>query len=70
MKNKSQKNDRSQEQIFLARPTPPLVEPPPFNPKTPRDDGFAFKSQIAVPNKMTPLHKGVRMAQMQGVKML
>ena len=30
-KKKSQKNDRSQEQIFLARRTAPLVEPPPFN---------------------------------------
>ena len=35
MKNKSQKNDRSQEQIFLSQPTAPLVEPPPFNPETP-----------------------------------
>ena len=65
-KNKSQKNDRSQEQILLARPTAPLVEPPPFNPETPWDDGFAFKPQITVPNKMTPLQKGVRMAQLQG----
>ena len=66
MKNKSQKNDRSQEQIFLSRPTAPLVEPPPFNPETPWDDGFTFKPQITVPNKMTPLQKGVRMAQLQG----
>ena len=66
MKNKSQKNDRSQEQIFLSQPTAPLVEPPPFNPETPWDDGFAFKPQITVPNKMTPLQKGVRMAQLQG----
>ena len=60
-KNKSQKNDRSQEQILLARPTAPLVEPPPFNPETPWDDGFAFKPQITVPSKMMPLQKGVRM---------
>ena len=66
MKNKSQKNDRSQEQIFLSQPTAPLVEPPPFNPETPWDDGFAFKPRITVPNKMTPLQKGVRMAQLQG----
>ena len=57
--NKSQKNDRSQEQIFLTQPTAPLVEPPPSNPKTPWEDGFAFKPQITVPNKMTPLQKGV-----------
>ena len=66
MENKSQKDDRSQEQIFLSQPTAPLVEPPPFNPETPWDDGFAFKPQITVPNKMTPLQKGVRMAQLQG----
>ena len=66
MKNKSQKNDGSQEQTFLTQPTAPLVEPPPFNPETPWDDGFAFKPQITVPNKMTPLQKGVRMAQLQG----
>ena len=66
MKNKSQKNDRSQEQIFLSGPTAPLVEPPPFNPETPWDDGFAFKPQITVPNKMMPLQQGVRMAQLQG----
>ena len=35
MKNKSQKNDGSQEQTFLTQPTAPLVEPPPFNPETP-----------------------------------
>ena len=64
-KIKSQKNDRSQEQILLAHPTAPLVEPPPFNPETPWDDGFAFKPQITVPNKMRPLQKGVRMAQLQ-----
>ena len=66
MKNKSQKNDRSQEQIFLSRPTAPLVKPLPFNPETPWDGGFAFKPQITVPIKMTPLQKGVRMAQLQG----
>ena len=43
MKNKSQKNAKSQEQIFLAQPTAPLVEPHLFNPETPSDDGFAFK---------------------------
>ena len=43
MKNKSQKNDKSQEQIFLSQPTAPLVEPHLFNPETPSDDGFAFK---------------------------
>ena len=64
-KNKSQKNDRSQEQILLARPTAPLVEPPPFNTETLWDDGFAFKSPITLPSKMTPLQKGVRMAQLQ-----
>ena len=42
-KNKSRKNDRSQEQFLLSSPTAPLVEPPPFNPETPWDDGFAFK---------------------------
>ena len=42
-KNKSHKNDTSQEQIFLIQPTAPLVEPPPFNPKTCWDHGFAFK---------------------------
>ena len=63
---KSQNNDKSQEQIFLSQPTAPLVEPPPFNPETPWDDGFAFKPQITVPNKMTPLQKGVRMTQLQG----
>ena len=66
MKNKSQKNDRSQEQIFLARSTAPLVKPPPFNPETPWDDGSVFKPQITVPNKMMPLQKGVRMSQLQG----
>ena len=66
MKNKSQKNDKSQKQIFLSVPTPPLVEPPPGNPETPRDDGFVFKPQITVPNKMMPLQKGVHMAQLQG----
>ena len=66
MKNKSQKNGRSQEQIFLTQPTAPLVEPPPFNPETPWDDEFAFKPQTTVPNKMTPLQKGVCMAQLQG----
>ena len=65
-KNKSQKNDRSQEQILLAHPTAPLVEPPPCNPETPWDDGFAFKLRITVPNKMRPLQKEVRMAQLQG----
>ena len=65
-KNKSRKNDRSQEQFLLSSPTAPLVEPPPFNPETPWDDGFAFKPRITVPNKMTPLQKGVRMAQLQG----
>ena len=30
MKNKSQKNDKSQEQIFLARPNAPFVESPSF----------------------------------------
>ena len=35
IKNKSQKNDRNQEQIFLTQPPAPLVEPPPSNPKTP-----------------------------------
>ena len=49
----------------LARPTAPLVEPPPFNPETLWDDGFAFKSPITLPSKMTPLQKGVRMAQLQ-----
>ena len=43
MKNKSHKNDRSQERIFLIQPTAPLAEPPPFNPETPWDDEFAFK---------------------------
>ena len=57
MKNKSQKNDRSQEQIFLAPPNAPFVEPPPFNPENPWDDGFGFKPQINVPNKTTPLQK-------------
>ena len=57
-----------EEQIFLSGPTAPLVEPPPFNPETPWDDGFAFKPQITVPNKMTPLQKGVHMAQLQGDK--
>lgn len=68
MKNKSQKNDKSQKQIFLSLPTPPLVEPPPGNPETPRNDGFAFKPQITVPNKMMPLQKGVHMTQLQGDK--
>ena len=67
-KNKSRKNDRSQEQFLLSSPTAPLVEPPPFNPETPWDDGFTFKPQITVPNKMTPLQKGVHMAQLQGMK--
>ena len=70
MKNKSQKNDRSQEQIFLSQPTAPLVEPPPFNPETPWDDGFAFKPQITVPNKMMPLQKGVLWDNCRGMKML
>ena len=43
-----------------------MVKPLPFNPETPWDGGFAFKPQITVPNKMTPLQKGVRMAQLQG----
>ena len=45
-----------------------LSSPPPFNPETPWDDGFAFKPRITVPNKMTPLQKGVHMAQLQGMK--
>ena len=52
--------------IFLIQPTAPLVESPPFSPETPWDDGFAFKSQITVPNKMTSLQKGIHMAQFQG----
>ena len=59
MKNKSQKDDGSQEQIFLTRPTAPLGEPPPFNPESPWDDGVAFKPQIPVPNKTMPVQKGV-----------
>ena len=59
MKNKSQKDDGSQERIFLTQPTAPLVEPPPFNPESPWDDGVAFKPQIPVPNKTTPVQKGV-----------
>ena len=43
-----------------------MVKPLPFNPETPWDGGFAFKPQITVPIKMTPLQKGVRMAQLQG----
>ena len=68
MKNKSHKNDRSQEQIFLIQPTAPLAEPPPFNPESPWDDGFAFKPQITVPNKMTPVQKGVLWHSCRGVK--
>ena len=70
MKNKSHKNDRSQEQIFLTRPTSPLVEPPPFYPETPWDDGFAFKPQITLPNKMTSLQKRVLWHSCRGMKML
>ena len=70
MKNKSCKNDRSQEKIFIARPTAPLVKPPPFNPETPWDDRFAFKAQITVPNKMTPLQKGVPWHSCRGMKTL
>ena len=43
-----------------------MVKPLPFNPETPWDGGFAFKPQITVPIKMTPLQKGVRMEQLQG----
>ena len=43
-----------------------MADPPPFNPETPWVDGFAFKPQITVANKMTALQKGVRMAQLQG----
>ena len=43
-----------------------MADTPPFNPETPWVDGFAFKPQITVANKMTPLQKGVRMAQLQG----
>ena len=70
MKNKSCKNDRSQEKIFIARPTAPLVKPPPFNPETPWDDGFAFKPHITVPKKMTPLQKGLLWHSCRGMKML
>ena len=70
MKNKSQKDDGSQEQIFLTRPTSPLVEPPPFYPETPWDDGFAFKPQITLPNKMTSLQKRVLWHSCRGMKML
>ena len=67
-KNKSRKNDRSQEQFLLSSPTAPLVEPPPFNPETPWDDGFAFKPQITVPSKMTPLQKGFLWHNCRGMK--
>ena len=68
MKSKGQKDERSQEQIFLVQPTAPLVKPPPFNPESPWDDGFAFKPQITVPNKMTPVQKGVLWHSCRGVK--
>ena len=70
MKNKSHKNDRNQEQIFLARPTAPLFETPPFKSETSWDDGFAFKPQLTVPNKMMPLQKEVLWHNCRGKKML
>ena len=70
MESKGQKDERSQEQIFLVQPTAPLVKPPPFNPESPWDDGFAFKPQITVPDKMTPVQKGVLWHSFRGVKTL
>ena len=61
MKNKSQKNDKSQDQIFLTRSTAPFVEIPPFNPETPWDDDFAFKPLV---------QKGVLWHSCRGMKML
>ena len=43
-----------------------MFETPPFKSEASWDDGFAFKPQITVPNKMMPLQKGVCMAQLQG----
>ena len=61
MKNKSQKNDKSQDQIFLTRSTAPFVEIPPFNPETPWDDDFAFKPLV---------QKGVLWHSCRGMKTL
>ena len=61
MKNKSQKNDKSQEQIFLAWSTAPLVETPPFNLEIPWDDRFAFKPLV---------QKGVLWHSCRGMKTL
>ena len=59
----------SNEQILFARtacPSAPLGEPPPFDLETPWDDGFMLKPQVTLPNQISPFHRGVRMAQLQG----
>lgn len=59
----------SNEQILFARtarPSAPLGEPPPFDLETPWDDGFMLKPQVTLPNPISPFHRGVRMAQLQG----
>ena len=44
----------------------PLGELPPFDLETPWDDGFMLKPQVTIPNLISPFHRGVRMAQLQG----
>ena len=59
----------SNEQSLFARtacPSAPLGEPPPFDLETPWDDGFMLKPQVTLPNQISPFHRGVRMAQLQG----
>ena len=47
-----------------------MFETPPFKSEASWDDGFAFKPQITVPNKMMPLQKGVLWDNCRGMKML
>ena len=59
----------SNEQILFARtarPSAPLGKLPPFDPETPWDDGFMLKPQVTVPNPISPFHREVCMAQLQG----
>lgn len=57
MKIRAKRMIKVKTKSFLPRSTAPFVETPPFNPETPWDDDFAFK---------TTCTKRSSMAQLQG----